>query len=104
MYLNDVNKDEQPRGFFLTLVPHNANYQISNIPKIFLQLVLILRVSPTISMSSPLTTELGSNKSVTLANSITYIFVQAGHKIELKAQGSTFCVNRSYNRDNGHFL
>ena len=74
MYLNDVNKDEQPRGIFLTLVPHNANYQISNIPKIFLQLVLILRVSPTISMSSPLTTELGTNKSVTLANSTTYIF------------------------------
>ena len=68
-------KTSNPRGIFLTLVPHNANYQISNIPKIFLQLVLILRVSPTISMSSPPTTELGTNKSVTLANSTTYIFV-----------------------------
>ena len=92
-------KTSNPRGIFLTLVPHNANYQISNIPKIFLQLVLILRVSPTISMSSPLTTELGSNKSVTLANSTTYIFVQAGHKIELKAHGSTFCEYVTANFD-----
>ena len=99
MYLNDVNKDEQPRGIFSTLVPHNANYQISTIPRIFLQLVLILRVSPTISMSSPPTTELGTNKSVTLANSTTYIFVQAGHKIKLKAQGSTFCVYVTANLD-----
>ena len=83
MYLNDVNKDEQPRGIFLTLVPHNANYQISTIPKILLQLVLILRVSPTISMSSPPTTELGTNKSVTLANSTTYKFeLRHGTKLD----------------------
>ena len=84
-------KTSNPEVFFLTLVPHNANYQISNIPKIFLQLVLILRVSPTISMSSPPTTELGTSKSVTLANSTSYIFVlRQGTKLYKKLKVPLF--------------